>query len=839
MFATLIHDLRHALRTLSRQPLFGTLAVVGLGIGIGLNMAVYSLFEQAVMRPLPVPAPGELVNLTAPGVKEGPTSTSRAGWRDAVFSYPTFRDLQQATTSTEAFTGLAAHRSFPTNIAFGERTVAGTGMLVSGNYFDVLRLRPESGRLLQPQDDGAAGAGRVAVLSYDFWRNAFGGDPRVVGRDLRVNGQTLHIVGIAPRGFHGTTFGITPQVFVPISLRWLLQPAAPKDENDRRSWWIYLFGRLAPGVSVGQARDVLNGTYAGLLRDVELPLQQGLDDNRRTEFLAGRIALDPGRHGQSELSGDLRSPLLMLLASAALVLLVACLNLANLLVARGIGRQAELALRASLGASRLRISRQLATEALVLAIGGLLLAVPIAMATLRALVAVLPNGADFAPGLALTPATFAFAAMATLVALFLFGVLPSLHAASHPPTRALRADSAQSTGSRGAMRLRGGLVVLQTSLSMAALALAGLFAQSLHHLGDEPLGVDAARIAGLSIFPGRSGYTAEQASRLIDRLDERLATLPGVEHAAFSQVQLFSNDVWQSSVRIEGMPPRSDPEPPSFNRVGEDYFATLGIPLLAGRAFTRQDSVGSPRVAIVSRRFAQYFGLDGNPIGRRFSFGGSDPSPIEIVGVAEDSKVSGVRAAEPLQIYLPRRQDAQITDGHWYLRTRGDPAAVLGSMRAAVAALDPQLPVENLQTLSDTITRNLAVERFVGALATAFAAIATTLAALGLFGVVTYALTRRRRELGVRLALGAQPARLARMLFAQAGRLGAIGMVIGAALAVAAGHLAQSLLFGVQGGDPAALALAAATLALVGIAAAGIPVLRIRRIDAAAVLREE
>ncbi len=835
----LIQDLRHATRAMARQRLFAVLAVGSLGLGIGVNMAIHSLFHHAVLRPLPVAAPQQLVNLVASGPKPGMTSTNSSGWREAIFSYPMARDLQAAAARSSQFTGLAAHRGFPTNIALGDRTISGSGMLVSGNYFDVLGLQPALGRLLQGHDDAAAGAGRVAVLGWDYWRNVLGGDPGVLGRDIRVNGESLRIVGVAPQGFGGTTFGIAPQVFAPISLRWLLQPSMPKDEADRRSWWVYLFGRLAPGVDAAAARDALNGTYAALLRDVELPQQHGLDEAQQIAFGDSRLDLLPGARGQSNTARDLRMPLLLLQAAAALVLLVACLNLANLMLARAIARAPELALRASLGASRARLSRQLVAESLLLAVIGLLLAVPIANLTMHALVAALPNGDVFTGGLALRPATFAFSIILTLAALLVFGAMPALGAGSHAPAAALRGDSTQSTTSRPATRLRAGLVILQTALSMATLVIAGLFAQSLYHLDREPLGVQAGSIATLSIFPGRSGYPRERTGQLIEQLGERLAALPGVQSGAFAMVPLFSDDSWETGVRVEGVAPSAEGESSSFNAVGEDFFATLGIPLLAGRAFDRADVAGSPRVAIVSSGFAHRFGLGANPLGRRISLDGEGPFDIEVVGVVADSKAVNVRTDEPLRVYVPRRQQPQVTEATWYLRTHGDPAILLPAMRAAVAAVDPQLPVDRLQTLPATIAQNLAAERFLGTLAAAAAVLATALAALGLFGIVTYALSRRRRELGLRLALGAPPPRLVRMLLGQVGRLGAVGIVVGAGLALATGRLAQAMLFGVGGSDPLTMVVAALTLVAVGALATALPALRVRRIDPAVALRDE
>ena len=839
MLSAVVQDLRHAVRAMARQRLFAVLAVASLGLGIGVNMAIHALFHQALLKPLPVAAPQLLVNLVASGPKPGMTSTNSAGWREAIFSYPMARDLQAAATQSGMFSGVAAHRGFPTNIALGDRTVSGSGMLVSGNYFDVLGLQPALGRLLQVHDDGAAGAGRVAVLGWDYWHNVLGGDPDMIGRDIRINGESLRIVGVAPQGFSGTTFGIAPQVFAPISLRWLLQPTMPKDEADRRSWWVYLFGRLAPGVDAAPARDALNGPYVALLRDVELPQHRGLDEAKQAAFRDSRIDLLPGARGQSNTARDLRTPLLLLQAAAVLVLLVACLNLANLMLARAIARAPELALRVSLGASRARLSRQLLAESLVLAVIGLLLALPIADLGMLALVAVLPNGDVFAHGLALRPATFAFSVVLTLAALLVFGAMPALGAASRAPAAALRGDSTQATSSRPAARLRAGLVILQTALSMATLAIAGLFAQSLYHLDREPLGVEAESIATLSVFPGRSGYSRERTEQLIEQLGERLAALPGVQSGAYAMVPLFSDDSWETSVRVEGLASSADADASSFNAVDEGFFTTLGIPLLAGRAFDRADVVGSPRVAIVSAGFAERFGLGANPLGRRISLQGEGPFEIEIVGVVADSKAVNVRTDEPLRVYVPRRQQPTITEGTWYLRTGGDPAALLPSMRAAVAAVDPQLPVDRLQTLSATIAHNLAAERFLGTLAAAAAVLATALAALGLFGIVTYALSRRRRELGLRLALGAQPLRLARMLLGQVGRLGTIGILVGAGLAVVMGRFAQAMLFGVGGSDPLTLVVAATALLVVGALATALPALRVRRIDPAVALRDE
>lgn len=829
-------DLRHALRGLRRRPLFALVAVLSLALGIGVNTAIYSLFHQALLQPLPVSVPDGLVNLSAPGIKRGSTSNNNAGRRDAVFSYPMFRDLQAAPEVREALSGLAAHRSFPASLALEGQARDITGMLVSGNYFDVLGLKPALGRLLLPNDDTVPGAGRVVVLGHAYWMNALGGDPDVLGRVMRVNGEPLEIVGVAPEGFDGTTFGTRAQVFVPISLRWLLQPTLQRDHDDRRSYWVYLFGRLAPGVDVAQAGGMLNGPYAGALRE-ELPLQRELDEAQQAEFLARRIELAPGARGQSSVPATARTSLLLLLAAAGLVLVVACLNIANLLLAHGAARAGEFAVRSSIGASRGRLLRQLLVESALLAVAAAGLALPVASLSLHGLMAWLPDPTMFKADVVLQPAALGFAAVLAVATIMLFGLFPALHAASASPMNVLRGEG--SIGSRAAGRFRSGLATGQIALSMAMLALAGLLVQSLYNLARVDLGMQVESVAAFRVSPGRVGHTPEQAAVLFDRLEEELAALPGVEAVALSQVPLLTNSDWGSNVSVEGFESGPETTDPYFNRVGEGYFEALGIPLLAGRGFARTDNADSAKVAVVNRRFAEYYGLGANPVGKRMAVGGKESLDIEIVGLVADSHYSAVREAQPMLFYQPRRQVTQLTEANFYVRTRGDANALLAVLPAAVARVDPLLPVVDLRTLPQTIAQNLAAERFVGTLAMAFAVLATALAALGLYGVLSFTLAQRRRELGLRLALGAEPARLARMLLAQVTRMTMTGIGIGVIAALALGRAAQSLLFGLDGHAPGILLAAAVVLALVALCTSLAPARRAAHTDPMHALRHE
>lgn len=829
-------DLRHAFRSLAARPLFVLVAVLSLGLGIGVNTAIYSLFHQVVLQPLPVAEPGRLVNLSAPGIKAGSTSNNNAGSREVIFSYPMFRDLQAAQETREVLAGLAAHRSFPVSLALDGQAHDATGMLVSGNYFDVLGVTPALGRLLRPEDDTTIGAGRVAVLGHAYWMNTLGGDPAVLGRTLRVNGESLEIVGIAPQGFDGTTFGTRAQVFVPITLRWLLQPTMQRDHDDRRSYWVYLFGRLASSMSLAQAGEALDRPYTALLRE-ELPLQSGLDEAQQAQFLARRIALSPGEHGQSSVPASARAPLLLLLAAAGLVLVVACLNIANLLLAHGAARAGEFALRSSIGASRGRLLRQLLLESALLAAAGALLALPLASLSLHGLLAWLPDAAVFRTDAVLHPAALGFAAALAATTILLFGLFPALQAAGASPMNVLRGGS--GTGSRAARRFRNSLAMGQIALSMATLALAGLLAQSLYNLARVDLGMKVESVAAFYVSPGRIGYTPERASVLFDRLEEELGALPGVAAVGLSLVPLLTNSDWGSNVSVEGFTPEAGAHNPYYNYIGEGYFDALSIPLLAGRAFVRGDSADSAKVAVVNQRFAAYHGLGPNPVGKRMAIGHKEQMDIEIVGVVADSHYGAVRDDRPMQFFLPRRQDRHLTEANFYVRSHGDPKALLATLPAAVARVDPQLPVVNLRTLPETIAQNLAAEHFVGKLSMAFAMLATVLATGGLYSVLSYTVAQRTRELGLRLALGAAPARLRRLVMGQVARIGLVGGVLGLAGALAAGHVARSQLFGLSAHDPGVLAVAALLLGCVVFLAGWLPARRAARTDPMSALRHQ
>jgi putative ABC transport system permease protein len=830
-------DLRYALRGLLARPMFVLVAVLSLGLGIGVTTAIYSLYHQVVLRPLPVPSPETLVNLSAPGPKPGNTSNNNAGPREDIFSYPMFRDLERLQTS---FEGIAAHRSTKVNIAYAGETRAATAMLVSGAYFPLLKLQPALGRLLGPQDDGALGGSPVAVLGHRYWTDQLGAAPDVIGRTLVTNGQSLTVVGVAPAGFASTTFGAQPQVYVPLTQRWQLEPQRGDDHADRQSYWLYLFARLRPGVTLQQADADLNGIYRNLLRELEVPLHGSIDPATRQQFADKRVALAPGARGQSSAAQNAGAPLAMLLGAAALVLVVACLNIANLMLARGAARAGEIAVRASIGASRMRLVRQLLVEAGLIALGGALASLPLAALALSLLGRLIPVASSGAFDLQLDIVALRSAFGLAFATVALFGLFPALQLARTEPIAALRGDSARSGGSRTAARFRSFLAVSQIAFSMVSLVLAGLFLQSLANLGRVELGMRPERVATFSISPTLNGYSPERSAVLFERLERELAALPGVNDAAASMVPILSDNEWGSNISLKG---REDANPDdmsvAYNYVGPEYLDTLGMQRLTGRDFALTDAAGTAKVAIVNREFAERFGLGPDPVGQRMAFGDQDELDIEIVGMVENSKYSDVREATKPQVFAPWRQRSGQGAMNFYVATSLPPESLLPQIRALVAQADPNLPVEGLQTLPQQIDQLLTNDRFVGSLASAFALLSTLLAALGLYGVLSYTLAQRMREIGLRLALGAAPTRLKRMVFGQVGRMTLIGGIVGLMIALALGRVAQALLYGLAGHDPAVLAGAALLLAVVAFGTGWWPARRASRIDPSEALRHE
>ena len=831
-------NLRLALRTLFKTPFVTAVAILSLALGIGANSAIFSLFNQLLLRPLPVRAPSELVNLTAPGPKPGSQNCGQAGDCDVVFSYPMFRDLEKAQTP---FTGIAAHSGFGANLAYQGRTLEADAVLVSGSYFPVLGVQPALGRLLTPDDDRTPGGHFVVVLSHAYWRSHFDASRGVVDQTLIVNGHPMTIVGVAPAGFNGTTLGSQPRVFVPLSMRELMVPGWKGIEN-RRSYWAYLFARLKPGVSIEQARTAVNVPYRAILNDVEAPLQKGMSEPTMKRFRSKEIGVEPGARGQSSVHGEARAPLLLLLGVTGVVLLIACANIANLLLARAANRAPEMAVRLSIGASRVQLVRQLLVESCLLAALGGTAGLIVARWTLLGIASILQ--ADGIQGLTfeIDGSMLLFAAALSVATGLLFGLFPALHSTRPNLISTLRGNTGQPSGARAAARFRATLATVQIALAMALLVSAGLFTRSLMNVSRVDLGLKPDKVVVFGVSPVLNGYKPEQSLALFERIEDELAAVPGVTSVSASLIALISGNSWGNDVRVQGFESGPDIDSNSrMNEAGPGYFHTLGIPLLAGREFTRADAAGAPKVAIVNEAFARKFKLGRDVVGKRMKRGSSPGTELdtEIVGLAQDAKYNNVKREVPPLYIVPYRQGEGLGFINFYARTSLDEQQLLAAIPNIIRRLDPNLPIDDLKTLNMQVRENVFMDRLISMLSAAFALLATLLAAVGLYGVLAYTVAQRTREFGLRMALGADPSRVRGMVLRQVGRMTVVGGVVGLAAAVGIGRLAGSLLFELQGHDPAVLTASAILLTLVALGAGFIPAYRASRLDPMRALRYE
>ena len=594
-------------------------------------------------------------------------------------------------------------------------------------------------------------------------------------------------------------------------------------------------------MSLEQAQTAINVPYRQIVNDVEAPLQQGMSDQTMARFKAKGIELEDGWRGQSSVHAEARTPLLLLLGVTALVLLIACANIANLLLARAAGRANEMAIRLSLGASRLQLVSQLLLESCLLALLGGAAGMLVARWTIDFISSILPNDAAATLPLSIDPTVLLFAAALTIGTGLLFGLFPAIHSTRPDLVSTLKGQAGQPSGARSAQRFRTTLATAQIALSMTLLACAGLFTKSLLNVSRVDLGINVNNVVTFAISPELNAYKSERSRQLFGRLEEELAALPGVTAVTTALVPLLAGNNWGSDVQVEGFQSGPDVDSNSrFNEVGAGYFRTMGVPLIAGREFTRADVLGSPKVAIVNEAFAKKFNLGRDAVGKRMGSGRQgEAMDVEIVGLVQNAKYSEVKRDVPPLFFRPYQQDDGVGSMTFYVRTGVDPASFLANIPKVVAKLDPNLPVENLRTLEQQVQNNVFMDRMMTTLSAAFAVLATLLAAVGLYGVLAYTVTQRTREIGLRMALGAAPARVRVMVLRQVAVMTAIGGVIGIAVAVAAGRGAQSLLYQLRGWDPLVLAASAVVLTLVALGAGLVPAHRAARLDPMRALRYE
>jgi predicted permease len=830
-------NLKLALRTLFRTPFVTIVAVLSLALGIGANAAIFSLFDQMLLQPIPdARDPGRLVNLAAPGPNPGSQSCSQAGGCDEVFSYAMFRDLEKANTG---FSGIAAHRNFGANVAYKNQTLNTDGLLVSGSYFSVLGLSPALGRLFTPSDDQTIGGHFVAVLAYAFWETKLGADPNVVNQRIVINGQTMTIIGVAPKGFEGTTLGNAPTVFVPITMRGLMSPGFNGFTN-RKSYWVYLFARLKPGVSMDQAKLAVNAIYHPIINDVEAPLQKGMSVPTMAKFKAKEVTLKDGRRGQSSVHREAKTPLILLMSITGIVLLIACANIANLLLARAANRTTEMAVRLSLGATRKQVLVQLLTESVILALLGGIVSLVFAQWTLASLMALMPPDAAQSMHFSMHWNVVYFAAALSLGTGLLFGLFPALQSTKPDLVTTLRAGSGKLAGVRAAARFRNSLVTVQIALSMALLVSAGLFVKSLQNVSKVDLGFKTDNVVTFGLSPELNGYSNSRSHQFFGQVEDALAAIPGVTSVSSALVPVLAGNSWGSDVSVQGFKKGPDTDANArFNEVGPGYYKTMGMQVLSGREFTAADQLGATKVAVVTEAFAKKFGLGREAVGKFMSNGGNDSLNVQIVGLIKDASYNNVKQPPPPLFALPYKQDSTVGSMAFYVRTAADPIQVLRAIPAVIQRLDANLPVEGLKTLPQQVKENVFMDRMISTLSAAFALLATMLAAVGLYGVLAYSVAQRTREIGVRMALGADGSRVRGMVLRQVGTMTVIGGVIGIGGALAIGRGAKSLLFELQGYDPTVIVVSTIVLAIVALGAGYIPALKASKVDPMQALRYE
>ena len=843
----MLNDLQFALRTLRKSPLFTAVAVFSLALGIGANTAIFTLLDQILLRLLPVKDPKQLVLLSMKGFHYG------SNWGMNAISYPMYQDFSENNT---VFSGMFCRFPFRVSLGFDGHTERTAAELVSGSYFPALGVGAALGRTFTPDDDRVPDGHPLMVLSYGYWKTRFSGDPGILGKTLVLNGHNFTVIGVAERGFEGVELGYTTQVFIPIMMRAEAIPNSQQaDFKNRRQRWVNAFGRLKPGITPAQAQAALQPFFHGML---EMEVKQAAFNNASAEvrerFLQNIIEVLPGSQGRSYLRRQLRTPLWVLMALTAGVLLIACANVASLLIARATSRQKEIAIRLAIGAGRFRIIRQLLVESLILSAAGAVLGLIFALATDRMLLAFLPPDTT---SLNLTTVPdlriLLFTAAIALATGLLFGLAPALQCTRPDVAPTLKDTVGGIVGGGAGVRFRKALVAAQVTLSLLLLVGAGLFIRSLRNLRDLGPGFPIENLVAFNLDPTLNGYDVERAKIFYRELSDSIAAVPGVRTVGLAAQRILEDNEWDNWFTVEGYRPRASEVPSAYmNSISPGYFATLGVPVLAGRDFTLNDTEWqqhgprpdntAPRVVIVNEKFAKrFFGSANQALGRRVGFG-IDPNTktdMEIVGVVKDIKYMNLRQEIPIQMFQPYLASRYVSGMTVYVRTTMDSNQFFNAVRSKVRAMDPNLPMWAMRTLDEQISKSLLTERLVASLSTVFGFLATLLAVIGLYGVMAYTVARRTREIGIRMALGAFEKHVVWMVMREVLLLVCLGVLAGLAATAALTRLVQTQLFGITPHDPSTLVFAVLGLAAVACAAGYIPALRASRVDAMRALRYE
>jgi len=824
--STILRDLQYSLRTLRKSPLFTGVAVLSLAFGIGANVAIFTLVNQLILQMLPVPHPEQLILLKARGHHYG-SNTGRYS-----LSYPMYQDLRD---KNDVFSGLVCRTGNTYSVGFNGRTELVEGEDVSGNYFSVLGVGAAAGRVFTAADDGTEGGHPLAVLSYTYWKTRFAGDPGVVGKKIVVNGYPLTIIGVSQAGFDGVHQGVSPQIRVPMAMHDLLPKTNYPELKNRRRRFVEVYGRLKSGITVESAKAGMQPLFHQILQmEVQMPAFSKATDYARQQFLAMSMDVLPASKGLSQLRDQFSTPLLALMGIVAVVLLIACSNLANLLIARASDRQREVAIRLALGASRRRLIGQLLVESVLLAAIGGVLGLGLAVFLDKALLGFLPRDiAVLSVSISPDATVLGFALVVSLLTGLVFGLMPALQATRPHLASTLKEEGRGVVGGTSVL-LRKGLVVAQVALSLLLLIGAGLFVHSLKNLKELDPGFRTANLVSFSVDPTLSGKPQEWSLDYYRRLSERMQSLPGVTSSTLSVIAVLVDNEWDNGTVVEGYSAKvGESVDPHMQFCSPDYFQTLQISILAGRDFRPQDDAKAPKVGIVNRKFARKYFANVNPVGRHVGLGGDIGTKldIEIVGVAGDTKYENMREEVPYELYLPYTQQNFVVGMTAYLRTAAAPSGLLPTVWKVVAELDSDVPLYQMRTLDQQVENSLITERLLATLSGGFGLLATLLAAMGLYGVMAFMVARRTREIGIRMALGASGGSVVWLVMREVMLLVGLGVAIGLPAALGLTRLVRAQLFGVDPSDGLTLGLATAGIAAVAILSGYLPARRATGID--------
>jgi predicted permease len=829
-------DMKSGVRTLARSPLFSLAAVLSLALGIGANTAIFSLLDQLVLRMLPVKDPERIVMIWSNGPHMGSNRGSRAQ------SYPMYQVYQK---EAKFFSHVMARFLTETSIAFNGQTERVQAELVSGNYFQTLGVKAAAGRMFTPEEDDRQHKGHPSVvLSHDYWVSRFGGRRDVIGQKMTVNNYPMTIVGVSAAGFTGLDPSRSPQIRVPIQMKPVMTPGWDA-MGDRRNQWIQVFARMKPGETVESSKAKLQGIFQQQLQyEIGLPDMKDTTAYNRERFLKRQVQMERAESGYSNMRNDFGVALIVLMCMVGLVLLIACANVASLLIARAVARRKEIAVRLAVGASRPQLIRQLLFESVTLSLCGAVAGIILAIWTIRGLVSFLPTGGtplmlSVQPDLRV----LAFSIVVAVVTGILFGLAPAMQGTKLDQWSTLKDAAGAVAGAGGGVNLRKALVAGQVALSFLLLAGAALFVQSLGNLKNTHTGfAGMSNLVTFQVNPPLSGYTVPREKIFSKQLLDNLRATAGVKSAAIATVELLAGDEWDSSMSVEGHQIKDGEDMQAFmNMVSPGYFATMGVPFLAGRDFRDNDTGEQPTVAVVNRKFAEHFFGTKPAVGRRIGFGTGPTSKldIEIIGVTENTLYEGPRQGVRRQVFISRFQNRFPSGAVFYVRTELPSDQMYAAVRSEVRKLDAAMPVYGVQTLESQLDETLATERLIAALSSAFGILATALAAVGLYGVMAFVVVRRTKEIGLRMALGAHPMGVIWLVMREVLVLLGIGLAVGLPAAYALSKYISSQLYNVQATNAVTALATVAALAAVALTAGFLPARRASAIHPMTALRYE